>query len=75
MAEYTCEYDRETFDEKSRHERHMASAHPPRAASAADVENAERTYRTASDVAQASGELKSEQRGGRWSGAVTLAQR
>jgi hypothetical protein len=40
MAQFVCEYDGETFDQKSRYERHMASAHPPRAASAADLEKA-----------------------------------
>ncbi|HWU89064.1 MAG TPA: DUF2795 domain-containing protein [Kofleriaceae bacterium] len=40
MAHYVCEYDGETFDQKSRYERHMASAHPPRAVDAADLEKA-----------------------------------
>ena len=40
MARYVCEYDGETFDQKSRYERHMASAHPPHAVSAADLEKA-----------------------------------
>jgi hypothetical protein len=39
-ARYVCEYDGETFDQKSRYERHMASAHPPRAVNAADLEHA-----------------------------------
>ena len=40
MATYVCEYDGETFEQKSRYERHMASAHPPRAVTAADLEKA-----------------------------------
>ncbi len=37
---YVCPYDGEAFDQKSRFERHMASAHPPRAPCAADIEKA-----------------------------------
>jgi hypothetical protein len=40
MARYVCEHDGETFDQRSRYERHMASAHPPRAVNAADLEKA-----------------------------------
>lgn len=40
MAQFVCPYDNETFDQKSAYERHLASAHPPRAPSAADVEKA-----------------------------------
>jgi hypothetical protein len=40
MAQFVCEIDGETFEQKSAYERHLASAHPPRAPSAADVEKA-----------------------------------
>lgn len=40
MAQYVCELDGETFDQKSRYDRHMASAHPPHAVTAADLEKA-----------------------------------
>jgi hypothetical protein len=40
MAQFVCEYDGETFEQKSRYERHMAAAHPPRAVNAADLEHA-----------------------------------
>jgi hypothetical protein len=37
---FVCPYDGEVFETRSRYERHMASAHPPRAVSAADIEKA-----------------------------------
>ena len=40
MAQFVCPYDGEVFEQKSRYERHLASAHPPSAPSAADVEKA-----------------------------------
>ena len=40
MAQFTCEICHEGFDQRSRYERHMASSHPERAPSAADVEKA-----------------------------------
>jgi hypothetical protein len=40
MDQFVCPFDGESFDQKSRYERHLASAHPPRAPSAADVEKA-----------------------------------
>lgn len=39
-APHVCPYDGEAFDQKSRFERHMASAHPPSAVTAADLEKA-----------------------------------
>lgn len=39
-ATFQCPYDGETFGQRSRFERHMASSHPPRAPSAADLEKA-----------------------------------
>jgi len=38
MEQFTCPYDGEVLDEKSRFGRHMASAHPPPAVSAGDIE-------------------------------------
>lgn len=40
MAQFVCPYDGEEFEQRSRFERHMASSHPPRALTAADVEKA-----------------------------------
>jgi hypothetical protein len=40
MAQFVCAIDGETFEQKSAYEWHLASAHPPRAPSAADVEKA-----------------------------------
>jgi hypothetical protein len=40
MAQFTCEVCGDGFDQKSRFERHMATSHPERAPSAADVEKA-----------------------------------
>src|ERR687887_2139221 len=39
-AQFTCEICGDGFEQKSRLERHMATSHPPRAPSAADVEKA-----------------------------------
>lgn len=40
MAQFTCEVCGDGFDQKSRFERHMATSHPERAPSAADIEKA-----------------------------------
>lgn len=40
MAQFTCNVCGDSFDQKSRFERHMATSHPERAPSAADVEKA-----------------------------------
>lgn len=40
MAQFRCEMCNEGFEQRSRYERHMASSHPPRAPSAADLERA-----------------------------------
>jgi hypothetical protein len=40
MAQFTCEICGDEFDQKSRFERHMATSHPERAPSAADIEKA-----------------------------------
>jgi len=40
VNQFVCPYDGEVFDQKSRYERHLASAHPQQAPSAADVEKA-----------------------------------
>lgn len=37
MAQFECEICKEGFEQRSRYERHLASSHPQRAASAADV--------------------------------------
>ena len=36
-GEFVCPYDEETFDTRSRFDRHMASSHPPSVVTAADV--------------------------------------
>jgi hypothetical protein len=38
--QFRCEICDEAFDQRSRYERHMATSHPPRAPSAADLEQA-----------------------------------
>lgn len=40
MSQFTCTLCGDGFDQKSRYERHMATAHPPSALTAADVEKA-----------------------------------
>jgi hypothetical protein len=40
MAQFTCEICGDGFEQKSRFERHMATSHPKRAPSAADIEKA-----------------------------------
>lgn len=40
MAQFTCEICGAEFEQKSRYERHMATSHPARAPSAADLEKA-----------------------------------
>ncbi|WP_308367781.1 MULTISPECIES: hypothetical protein [unclassified Microbulbifer] len=40
MAQFSCDTCGETFDQKSRYERHKMTSHPPRAPSAADLEKA-----------------------------------
>ncbi|WP_437743169.1 DUF2795 domain-containing protein [Sorangium sp. So ce1504] len=40
MAQFVCKLCGEGFEQKSRYERHMAASHPPRATSAADLEEA-----------------------------------
>jgi hypothetical protein len=40
MSQFTCEVCGDGFDQKSRFERHMATSHPERAPSAADMEKA-----------------------------------
>ena len=40
MAQFTCEYCGQGFEQKSRYERHLQTSHPPRAPSAADLEKA-----------------------------------
>jgi hypothetical protein len=40
VAQFTCNICGEDFDQKSRFERHMATSHPERAPSAADIEKA-----------------------------------
>jgi hypothetical protein len=40
MSQFVCALCGEGFEQKSRYERHMASSHPPRAVSAADLEEA-----------------------------------
>lgn len=40
MAQFTCEICGDGFEQKSRFDRHMATSHPKRAPSAADVEKA-----------------------------------
>ena len=40
MSQFTCEVCGDGFEQKSRFERHMATSHPERAPSAADVEKA-----------------------------------
>jgi hypothetical protein len=40
MAQFTCEICGDGFEQKSRFERHMATSHPERAPSAADMEKA-----------------------------------
>jgi hypothetical protein len=40
MAQFVCKLCGKGFEQKSRYERHMASSHPPRATSAADLEEA-----------------------------------
>jgi hypothetical protein len=40
MAQFTCNVCGDGFDQKSRFERHMATSHPERAPSAADIEKA-----------------------------------
>ena len=40
MAQFVCPYDGEVFEQKSRYERHLASAHPQHAPTAADVQKA-----------------------------------
>jgi hypothetical protein len=40
MAQFTCKVCGDGFDQKSRFEKHMATSHPERAPSAADVEKA-----------------------------------
>jgi hypothetical protein len=39
-AQFTCNICGDGFEQKSRLERHMATAHPPQAPSAADIEEA-----------------------------------
>jgi hypothetical protein len=38
MAQFTCSVCEDGFEQKSRLQRHMDTAHPPQAPSAADVE-------------------------------------
>lgn len=40
MAQFTCEYCGEGFEQRSRYERHLQTSHPPRAPNAADLERA-----------------------------------
>ncbi len=40
MAQFTCEICGETFEQKSRYERHMQTSHPRQAVTAADIEKA-----------------------------------
>jgi Protein of unknown function (DUF2795) len=40
MSQFTCEVCGDGFEQKSRFERHMATSHPEKAASAADIEKA-----------------------------------
>lgn len=40
MAQFTCEICGESFEQKSRIERHMQTSHPPQALTAADLEKA-----------------------------------
>lgn len=40
MAQFSCDTCGETFDQKSRYERHKMTSHPPQAPSAADLEKA-----------------------------------
>ena len=57
MAPFACPYDGEVFETRARYERHMASAHPPPAVSAADIEKALAGF-DAADVAKGFGEVK-----------------
>ncbi|GAB3030209.1 DUF2795 domain-containing protein [Bowmanella dokdonensis] len=38
MAQFTCEHCGQEFEQRSRYEKHLQTAHPPRAISAADLE-------------------------------------
>ena len=40
MAQFTCKVCDDGFEQKSRFERHMATSHPEKAPSAADIEKA-----------------------------------